>query len=169
MDTFGATAFSALFESSPAIGAASSGAVTARMARARAKSGSKSAKPAIKADRAYAALAGETGGIVFARTLKQARYIGARKYTDGVVEHIVCIRAKWADWCAPSGIVHASDMIERGWKFECRGCDNEISPEWLAESELATIDVIGTQDGDVFCCAACKSRFESAFTSGECQ
>lgn len=109
-------------------------------------------------ERAYVVLeAGEnTGGIVFAKTLRQARRRGAATFADCEPEEVISYRAKWADWCAPSGIVHASLMIEYGWHFECHGCANEITLEWLAESELTTDDVIGTQGSIVYCCAACK-------------
>jgi len=109
-------------------------------------------------ERAYVVLeTGEnTGGIVFAKTLRQARRRGAEEFCDGEPAHVIAYRAKWADWCAPSGIVHASLMIEYGWRFECHGCANQITLEWLAESELTTDDVIGTQGSVVYCCAACK-------------
>lgn len=158
MDTLGANAFSALFDSSAAIGAALSAGATATIPPAADRSKSSRAAVPSRNDRAYVATASdEIGGIVFARTLKQARRVGAERYTDGVVSQIICYRAPWADWCAPSGIVHASLLVEHGWTLQCRGCANDITLEWLTESELEPMDVIGIQDGDVFCCAACKS------------
>jgi len=113
-------------------------------------------------ERAYVVLeAGEnTGGIIFAKTNRQARRRGAQEFCDGEPEHVVTYRAKWADWCAPSGIVHASLMIEYGWHFECHGCANRIDLDWLAENNLSTEDVIGTQGSLVYCCAACKTADE---------
>jgi hypothetical protein len=101
-----------------------------------------------------------SGGIVFAKSAKQARRRGACEFGDGEPEHVIAYRAKWADWCAPSGIVHASLMIEYGWHFECHGCANRIDLDWLAENNLSTEDVIGTQGSVVYCCAHCKAADE---------
>lgn len=98
-----------------------------------------------------------TGGIVFAKSAKQARRRGACEFADGEPEHVLAYRAKWADWCAPSGIVHASLMIEYGWHFECHGCANKIDLDWLAENSLSTQDVLGIQGSVVYCCAECKA------------
>lgn len=97
-----------------------------------------------------------TGSIYFARHAISARRRGADEYGDGELSAVSCRRAPWADWCADAGFVPASLMIGHGWHFECHGCGQHIDDDFLREAGLSTDDVIGIQDGPVFCCARCK-------------
>lgn len=108
--------------------------------------------------KAYAVLetCENTGGIVFARHAVTARRHGSCQYSDGDFQSVSCRRAPWADWCADSGIVPASLMIDHGWHFECSGCGSTVDRDYLDENSLSLEDVIGIQDSQVFCCPACK-------------
>jgi hypothetical protein len=106
----------------------------------------------------------DNGGIVFAKTLRQARRDGARDYADGDEAHVICFRAKWADWCAPAGIVQASLLVEYGWRFECTGCTEEISLDTVTARGLSVDDVIGVQNGPIYCCAACHPTNSQALS-----
>ncbi len=102
-----------------------------------------------------------TGAIYFARHDIVARKAGANDWAGGELSYVTCRRAPWADWCADSGIVHASLMIDHGRHFECHGCGATIDEDFLAEEGLTTDDVIGTQHGRIFCCARCKAGFDN--------
>ncbi|MFZ3481652.1 hypothetical protein [Sphingomonas sp. 3-13AW] len=109
-----------------------------------------------------------TGGVVFARRPDQARRLARDRYFGGEDYETTCRRAAWADRYV-GGEVPASDMIDNGWHFECSGCGRRIdadmadrhfeSDECVASDRYknwTTGDVIGTQDGAVYCTARCQ-------------
>jgi hypothetical protein len=107
-----------------------------------------------------------TGGIVFARHAVTARRIGADQYADGEFSQVICRRAKWADEYAETGIVPASELIWRGWHFECHYCGDRIDADKRPYKTWTPSDVIGHSEGRVFChracCAADKRQNEFA-------
>lgn len=98
------------------------------------------------------------GGIIFARHAITAAKIGAEEYGCGEIQGMSCRRAAWADQYCDTGRVPASQMIARGWHFECHGCGARIDEDWLIENNLTVDGVCGSQNTWVFCCARCKWR-----------
>lgn len=99
-----------------------------------------------------------TGGIIFARHAITATRIGADEYGTGEIHGMSCRRAKWADQFADTGRVPASEMIARGWHFECHGCGSRIDEDELRCRGLSVDGVVGTQNSWVFCGARCRLR-----------
>lgn len=113
------------------------------------------------APRAYAVLetAEDTGGIVFARHAVVARRQGADEFAGGDFSGVTCRRMPGLDRYAEEGVVPASVLIECGWHFEC-WCGERINEDRLAERDLSTAGVIGSDRSVVYCSAACLARHE---------
>lgn len=99
-----------------------------------------------------------TGGVIFAHTAIVARRFGANEWHDGDISGMTVRRAADLDHYAP-GPVPASALIAKGWWFECSGCAETISDEWLYERGLSVEGVRGSERGAVFCCACCEGEY----------
>jgi len=109
--------------------------------------------------KAYAVLEdGEnTGGIVWAEHAVVARREGASIFGGGEFGGMSCKRAPWADGYSDKPLP-ISLMIENGWRFECGGCGETISEDWLYDEDLPLEGVIGFQHSMVYCSEICECR-----------
>jgi len=97
-----------------------------------------------------------TGGVVFARHAIVARRNGANEYNGGDFYGLTCRRAPWADRYAP-GPVPKLSMIDRGWWFECSGCQRQIKDEADPDSEFEVSSAAALEIGDaVYCSSGCR-------------
>jgi len=110
--------------------------------------------------KAYAVLEKDecTGGIYFAHHSIVAAKAGANEYGDGELSYVTCRRAPWADEYAGRSIP-AKVAIDHGWNFECHGCGLTIDADLEGEHRLPVHGVIGTMQGNVYCCARCKWKY----------
>lgn len=129
--------------------------------------------------KAYAVLETDenTGGIVFATRPDQARRRATARFFGGDETETTCRREPWAD-VHVDGQVPAGKMVEQGWRFECSNCnrtiDGDMADEYATPDEEEGIDdryvgwkptdVIGGQDGVVYCNVRCRDdhRTETA-------
>lgn len=96
-----------------------------------------------------------TGGIVFAKTKRDALRIGADAFNHGDCENMEITRRKDLDRYEGVG-VPAWLLVDEGWRFECWGCGMQINDSELEGNGLPITGVVGKESGRIYCCHACR-------------
>jgi len=98
-----------------------------------------------------------TGGIVFAQTMEEAKTRGAQTVLDMDPDEdaIVVRRAENLD-IYEGGKIPASVLIDEGWILDCDGCGMSLSSGSLDDEEMRSEDVVGFYDLAIHCCHHCR-------------
>lgn len=79
--------------------------------------------------KAYHVQADDSAVVEFSNTGVAARRQGANELGIDFEDVVFCERMPWADIYADQGYVPISELIDKGWWFECSGCGQRVSAE----------------------------------------